>query len=71
MDLVLVGLCQSQNLSATAVVAKSTSVVVRTEYPDFSALTEATTFEATCSDCVDNPATYNVGEYRLFRRKID
>ena len=60
----MVGLCKSQALSAAEVVAKSGSVVVRTEYPDFSAQTESTTFEATCSDCVDNPATYNIGEFR-------
>ena len=62
VDKVLVGLCKSQQISTSAVVAKSKSVDVRTEYPDFSAKTEATGFNATCNDCATNPATYYVGE---------
>ena len=53
VDLILVGLCQFQNLNALAIVANSTSFVVRAEYPDFSSQTEATTFHVAVDECLE------------------
>ena len=56
VDKVLVGLCLEQGLSSAAVDATSSSVSVRTVYPDFSSTNDDTAFNTS-----NNIASFSIG----------